>query len=357
MAFLAACQEMGLPQNDDFNGEKQEGVGRYQVTQKNGERHSAADAFLRPALKRENLTAFIYAHVTRILFDGTKAVGVEYIRGNQTHQAFASQEVLLCSGAINSPQLLMCSGVGDAAHLQSMDVPIVLDLPGVGNNLQDHPKVDFQYTSIAHNSYDFSLRGNAYDEYVKSRTGLLSVVRSPVGGFLKTRSELDIPDLQLYAAQAAASDPQDFNIVVCLSRPKSRGEIALKSKNPFDHPRIQPNYLENKNDLAIFVESVHFVSELMQTRPFREFTDIEISPGVQIQTWLRNHIGTSWHYCGTCKMGVDAQSVVNPKLQVNGLEKLRIVDASIMPEITGGNINAVVIMIAEKAADLIINNT
>lgn len=351
---------MGLPFNHDFNGITQEGVGWYQVTQKNGERHSAADAYLHPALKRNNLTTITHAHVTRILFKETLAIGIEYVHENRITHAYVDQEVILCGGAINSPQVLLCSGVGPANQLQQLDIPVVLDLPGVGQNLQDHTKVDLQFSSVLSTSYDFSLNNDAYAEYIQYKTGPLSVVRSPVGGFLKTSPELTVPDVQYYAAQASADDPQDFNIVSCLSRPKSRGTITLRSNDPFDYPIIQPNYLENEDDLAVFVESVKFIRELTDKPSFRKVIKSSIDPPAiirtnpEIQMWLRDHIGTSWHYCGTCKMGVDHYAVVNPELQVIGLDNVRVVDASIMPEIIGGNINAAVIMIAEKSADSIL---
>jgi choline dehydrogenase len=357
--FINAGLELGLSVNDDFNGATQEGVGWYQVTQKNGERHSAVDAYLRPALKRPNLRVLTHAHVTRILFEGTLAVGVEYVHNDRVKQVYADQEVILSGGAINSPQILLCSGIGPANHLRQFDIPVVVDLPGVGENLQDHPKVDLLFTSNPPTRVDFSLSGAAYEDYLQTRSGLLSVVRSPVGGFVKTKPDLDLPDVQYYSAQAAREDRHDFTIVASLLRPKSSGQITLRSNNPFDYPIIQPNYLACDEDLQVFIDSVKFVRELVQTRAYMNFLDAQVSPGTEIRTdaeiatWIRNSLGTTWHYAGTCKMGIDPLAVVNPQLQVYDVKGLRVVDASIMPEVIGGNTNAAVIMIAEKAADMI----
>jgi choline dehydrogenase len=220
--FIAAGREWGLPLNEDFNGAEQEGVGWYQVTQKNGERHSAVDAYLRLALTRPNLQVESRAHVTRILFEGIHAVGVEYVQSDQLHRAYADQEVILCGGAINSPQILLQSGIGPASPLRQFDIPVVVDLPGVGENLQDHPKVDCQFTSNPSIKGDFSLNSPDYARYQQSRDGSFSVVRSPVGAFAKTQPYLDIPDMQYYGAQGAVEDRHDFAIVASQLRPASK---------------------------------------------------------------------------------------------------------------------------------------
>jgi len=357
--FIQACAQWGLPVNDDFNGATQEGVGWYQVTQKNGERHSTVDAYLKPALSRPNLAVETQAHVTRLLFSGTRAVGVEYVQQGQTKQAYADQEVILCGGAINSPQILLCSGVGPANQLRRLNLPVVVNLPGVGENFQDHPKVDCHFTSRPPTKADFSLSGAVYGEYQRNRSGLLSRVRSPVGAFAKTHPDLDIPDVQYYAAQGDINGLYDFAIVASLLRPESHGTLTLRSADPFVYPRIQPDFLASDKDLRVLVESVKFVRQLVQMPAYADFLDGEINPtsdictAAHIANWIRASLESTWHCVGTCNMGVDPMAVVTPQLQVIGVENLRVVDASIMPEVVGGNTNAAVIMIAEKAADII----
>ncbi len=357
--FLQAGQEFGLPLNADFNGAEQEGVGWYQATQKDGERHSAFDAFLRPALERPNLTVRTRAHITRILFDGRRAVGVEYVQDNRLQRAFADREVILCGGAINSPQVLMCSGIGAASQLEALGIPVVADVPGVGENLQDHPKVDLHFTSTPHTRRDFSLSGAQYDAYLQRREGILSVIRSQVGAFVRTRDGLAIPDVQLYAAVAGSADPFDFAIVASLLRPRSIGRVTLRSGDPFVPPTIQPNFLADADDLRTFIDSVRLIRRLVRTPALASFTEAEIHPGPShdsdeaIAAWVRRALESTWHCSSTCKMGVDSLAVVDPQLRVHGVDALRVVDASIMPTTIGGNTNAAVLMIAEKAADLI----
>ncbi len=357
--FVQAGLDLGLPFNADFNGETQYGVGWYQATQKNGERHSAFDAFLEPVLSNPNLAVHTFAHVTRILFDETRAIGVEFIHDNRIKQVFAEREVILCGGAIHSPQLLMCSGIGASAQLEALDIPVIVNLPGVGENLQDHPKVDLHFTSQPSTKQDFSLQGEAYEIYLKSREGILSVIRSQVGAFIKTRPDLDIPDVQLYGAVASVDDPFDFAIVGSLLRPRAIGRVTLRSNNPLASPMIQPNFLADEDDMQRFVDSIHIIRELIQTPAFADFADEEVNPGqdtksdAAIKAWIRQSVESTWHCSSTCKMGMDSLAVVNPELQVYGTEGLRVVDASIMPTTIGGNTNATVLMIAEKAADII----
>lgn len=356
--FIAAGRDMGLRFTDDFNGVQQAGVGWYQANIKGGERHSVVDAYLRPALKRENLKAITGAHAMRILLEGKRAVGVEYVQAGETKQAFADVEVIVCGGAVNSPQLLMCSGIGPAAHLAEVGVPVVVDLPGVGANLQDHPKIDLHFTSTPRTRDDFSLGSAAYDEYQQSRTGKLSVIRSQVGAFVRIHPEAKIPDVQFYAAQASTDDDFDFVIVASLLRPKDRGTIRLRSADPFEHPVIQPNYLSSREDLRVFVDSVKWARAVVQTQAFSGFYEAEVNPGAAIQTdeqieaWVRDSLETTWHCTSTCKMGTDEMAVVDPQLCVHGVGGLRVVDASVMPTVVGGNTNAATIMIAEKAADM-----
>ena len=357
--FIQAGLELGLPFNDDFNGAKQEGIGRYQFTRKDGERHSAADAWLKPAWFRPNLQVKTKAHVTRLLFEGTRAVGVEYSHEYQTKRALAEQEVILCGGAINSPQLLLCSGIGPADHLRQFDIPVVVDLPGVGQNLQDHALTVMRYLTTTPTQIKDAALTAASQEYTQFKTGLLAVNWSAGGAFIKTQPELPIPDIQLYVAPGDENNGEDFFIVLSLLRPKDRGTIHLSSSNPFDYPIIQPNYLERSEDRQTFVDGVKFVRRLTQTKAYEGYIKSELEPGIEVQTdahilaWLRDNLSTTWHYSGTCKMGVDPLAVVDPQLQLYGVENLRVVDASIIPEVIGGNTNAPVIMIAEKAADMI----
>ncbi len=357
--FVKAGQAYGLPFNEDFNGSEQAGVGWYQATQRNGERHSAFKGYLEPALGRANLTVQTYAQATRILFNGKRAVGVEYIHDNRVKQAYAEREVILCGGVINSPQLLLGSGIGAAGQLEAFGIPVVVDLPGVGENLQDHPKVDLHFTSNPPTRQDFSRSGEAYAAYLRDRAGLLSVIRSQVGAFVQTRAGLEMPDVQLYAAVADVEAGFDFAIVASLLRPKTSGRVTLRSRDPLIPPAIQPNFLADDDDVRTLRDSVQLIRGLVQTRAFTGFLGAEINPGVdcqsnaEIATWVRHAVESTWHASSTCKMGIDPLAVVNPALQVYGVDNLRVVDAAIMPTTIGGNTHAAVIMIAEKAADLI----
>ena len=357
--FIQAGLDYGLPLNEDFNGQEQAGVGWYQATQKNGERHSAFDAYLEPALRRPNLIVKTYAQVTRLLFDANRTTGVEYVHDNRLQQAFGDREVILCGGVIHSPHILLCSGIGAATQLEAHGIPVVVDLPGVGQNLQDHPKVDLHFTSKPPTRHDFSLSSAAYQTYLRERAGALSVIRSQVGAFITTRPDRDIPDVQLYAAVASAEDRFDFAIVASLLRPSSVGQVILRASDPFVAPVIKPNFLADDDDVRTLIDSVKFIRGLVHTHAFEGLLEAEIDPGAgfeteaEIASWVRGNVESTWHGSSTCKMGTDPLAVVNPALQVYGVERLRVVDASIMPTTIGGNTNAATIMIAEKAADLI----
>ncbi len=360
--LIDASVELGIPRNDDFNGMTQEGVGHYQFTQKNHERHSAAMAFLKPVVNRPNLTIETHAHTTRLLIEGKKTVGVEYVHDNQIKVAYVDQEVILSGGAINSPQILMLSGIGVAEHLRQLDIPVILDLPGVGQNLQDHPRISVLYTATTASDRDYSLTSPAYFEYLRNRSGYFTDNLPPAaGGFFKTRPELDIPDIQFYTALATRGEAYDFELSASLLRPKSRGHIRLRSNNAFDYPIIQPNYLKYEEDLHPFINSIKLARELLQTQAYSGLLKDEYAPGMnkrseaELVDYVRAMLVTTWHFSCTCKMGVDPMAVVDPQLRVHNLDGLRIVDASIMPEVVGGNTNAPVIMIAEKAADMILS--
>jgi choline dehydrogenase-like flavoprotein len=369
--FLQAAQEAQFRLREDFNGEDHEGLGVYQLTQKNGERWSAARAYVHPHMgTRPNLRVETHAHATRILFEGKRAVGVEYMQGKQKKVLRARREVIVASGAFQSPQLLMLSGVGDAATLGKHGIAGVHHLPGVGQNLQDHPDFVFGYMSDNPNFNGVSLKQlprllRAIGQYRRERRGPMTSNFAECGGFLKTRPDLDIPDIQLHFGMALADDHgrkrhngTGFTCHVCLLRPKSRGEVTLGSRDPLAAPVIDPNFFGDPADPETMVAGFKTTRRLLETpalRPLQKkdmFTE-GVKTDEDIRNVLRNRVDTVYHPVGTCKMGNDAMAVVDSKLKVHGMEGLRVVDASIMPTLIGGNTNAPTIMIGEKAADMI----
>ena len=365
-AFVDACVENGFTRNDDFNGPEQEGVGYYQVTQKDGRRCSTATAFLRPAMERPNLTIETHAMVTRLLFEGARVVGVAYTQNGEAKEVNADNEVILSGGAINSPQLLLLSGVGPAAQLEALGIPVVADLPGVGQNLQDHLLVVLNYECTEPISLATANSAAALLEYQHFRKGPLSSNVAEAGGYLKTRPDLPLPDLQFvflptYFMDHGFVQPEGhgFALVPFLLLPESRGNLSLRSRDPLEHPLIQPNYLDSEADMQLLVEGVKILRPLAQTKAFAPFVGKEVEPGPQVQSdeeireFIRNKVETNYHPVGTCKMGGDSMAVVDPQLRVRGIQGLRVADASIMPLITNGNTNAPSIMIGEKAADMI----
>ena len=365
-AFVEACAEAGIPRNDEFNGERQEGAGFFQVTQKGGKRHSAAVAYLKPVLKRPNLTVETGAQVSRLLFDGSRVTGVEYIQNKRTIRAAAAREVILSGGAINSPQILMLSGVGPADHLKALDIPVVADLPGVAENLQDHLLAGAQYECKQPISMATAETLKNFAGYLLFKKGPLSSNIAEAGAFLKTRAELKAPDLELliaptYYMNHGFSNPEGhgFAIGIALMHPESRGHIRLRSADAFEPPIIEPNYLASESDLEVIVEGVKIARHLVETKPLAIYKGAEKWPGPQatndegIREFLRETVETIYHPVGTCKMGADPMAVVDSSLRVRGLEGLRVVDASIMPTQITGHTNAAVMMIAEKAADMI----
>ncbi|MFC6766926.1 GMC family oxidoreductase [Natrinema soli] len=370
-AFVDAGRAVGLPRNEDFNAGEQEGVGFYQVTQKDGRRHSAADAYLKPVLDRPNLTAVTGARVTRVRFDGTKAVGVEYARDDADGSPAtvdATEEVILSAGAVNSPHLLMLSGVGPADHLAEHGISVVEALPGVGRNLQDHLQVGVNYEceqSISLADAD-SIRNLL--RFLVLKTGPLTSNIAETGGFATVTEDADRPDIQFHFAPSYFvdhgfdnPDGHGFSLGALRLRPDSRGRIALESADPFDEPAIDPQYLTEGDDLEVLLEGIKLVREVLQAEPFDEYRGAEVLPGSDVQSdeglieHIRETAETLYHPVGTCKMGDDDMAVVDDRLRVRGLEGLRVVDASVMPTITSGNTDAPTTMIAEKAADFVRN--
>ncbi|BAY50518.1 glucose-methanol-choline oxidoreductase (plasmid) [Scytonema sp. HK-05] len=346
--FVDACVTMGYEYNPDFNAIQQEGAGPYQLTVKDGKRHSAAAAFLLPIFQRPNLTTTTGALVTRLLFEGTRAVGVEYLHEGTLHQVRVNQEVILSAGAFDSPKLLLLSGIGDAEHLQAMGISVVADLPGVGQNLQDHILVSIVYEATQ--DVHPAITSNGVE----------------AGLFLHSEGNLDVaPDLQFFCGPIQFLPPgyapcdSGFTGAVSLTRFQNIGSVSLRSPNPKDTPMIRMNYLQSQSDVQKLVAGIKLMRQLFQTSAFDEFRGKEIAPGVDVQSdealeaYIRDACSTEWHPVGTCKMGIDPMAVVDPELRVHGVEGLRVVDASIMPTITTGNTNAPTIMIGEKAADLI----
>ena len=376
--FLKAAEQCGIPFNADFNGENQEGAGLFSVTQKNGRRWSQARGYLQPALGRSNLTVLTGAHVTRLLIEQGRAVGVEYLVGNnRTACAKASREVILSAGAVQSPQLLMLSGIGDTKELQRAGIATLHHLPGVGKNLQDHLDVLVVQAAKRPVSAGLTLRNAAraifeLQKYFFKGRGMLTMTGAEGCAFLKSSPEESIPDIQFHFNPVRLSNHgldlkflfgEGYSLHVCDLRPKSRGHIRLASKDPLAHPLIQPNYLSEPEDLERIVRGVKVARRVLAASAFDSFRGREIRPGPDAQTdeeiksFVRAYAETIYHPVGTCKMGSDAMAVVDDQLRVHGIAGLRVVDASIMPLLVGGNTNAPTVMIAEKAFDLIRQST
>ncbi|GIX34745.1 MAG: choline dehydrogenase [Lysobacteraceae bacterium] len=369
-AFLAAAGEAGYPSNPDFNGPRQEGFGFYQVTQREGARCSTARAYLDPARDRPNLTIRTRAQAERILVERGRAVGVCYRQGDRRIEVRAQREVLLAGGALNSPQLLMLSGIGPADHLREHGIAVIADLPGVGRNLQDHLDICTVDTCRTAVTYD---RTNdlliALDYYLFRRgPGTSNIAES--GGFVRSRLATDARcDLQFHFVPAILDDHgrnripgNGYTLHACALRPRSRGHLELASADPARKVRIHANYLSDEEgaDLRTMVEAVRLARELLAQPALRPFRAGELFPGeaarteAEIVDFIRAKAETIYHPVGTCRMGQDRLAVVDPELRVRGIEGLRVVDASVMPSLIGGNTNAPTIMIAERACDLIL---
>ena len=371
--FIDAAVEAGIPRNDDYNGAVQEGVGYFQQTSFKGLRWSTAKGFLRPALKRGNLTVETTAQVARIAFDGDRAVGVDYRREGRMQRANAAVEVVLAAGAIGSPQVLQASGVGPRALLERVGVPIVHDLPGVGENLQDHLQVRLVYKTSEKtlnnevNTWYGRLRVGV--QYGLFRTGPLTLAASQVVAFTRSNPSVDRPDIQFHMQPLSADKPGEgahpfsaFTASVCQLRPWSRGRVEIESSDPFRYPRIFANYLHDPRDGDVAVAGIKVARRIAAAPSLARVIVDEYVPGRQYASddelleAARRNSQSIYHPAGTCKMGSDPMAVVDDRLRVHGLRGLRVVDASIMPEIVSGNTNAPVIMIAEKASDLMIED-
>ena len=370
-AFVEAAQQAGLPFNPDFNGALQLGCGLFQVTQKNGRRWSAASAYLHPAAARENLTIVTKAQATRVLIKNGRAVGVEYARGRRRHTARASQEVVLAAGAINSPQLLLLSGIGPAEELRARGVSVVHDLPGVGKNLQDHLNVNIVQRAKRGSALDGKNRGLAPIgvalEYLFYGTGPGTSNVAEAGAFAVSALGAATPDIQYHFIPAQvvnhARTPMDgdgVTVHACCLRPQSRGEIRLASTDPLQPAVMDPNYLAADYDLKVLIAGLRQGRDILAAQAFKPWLGEERLPGPAVQSnaeledFIRATAETEYHPVGTCKMGSDPMAVVDEKLRVRGIERLRVIDASIMPAIVSGNTNAPVIMIAEKGAEMML---
>ncbi|RMF15344.1 MAG: glucose-methanol-choline oxidoreductase, partial [Candidatus Dadabacteria bacterium] len=371
--FLEACRQCGHPWNPDMNGPQHDGCYRVQVTQKDGERHSAAAAFIHPNLDRPNLDVRTRAHITRILFEGRRAVGVEYIRGFRRRTIRARCEIILSAGAFGSPQLLMASGVGPGAHLQELGIPVIHDLPGVGQNLQDHISALLVYRSPGNrDTIGISPRGlldllRGVWQWRRRRSGILTSCLAESGVYYRTAPDVEAADMEMELLIAIADDHgrknhlgHGFSAHLLLARPKSRGEVRLASVDTRDAPLIDPRYFSHPYDLETLCAGTQIALDIMQAPALDAVRGEMLIPydrddPEQIRETLRNHADTEYHVCGTCKMGPDsdALAVVDAQLRVRGIDGLRVADASIMPQVTSNNINAPVLMIGEKCAAMV----
>jgi len=367
--FLSACQQIGYDLTGDFNGEHQRGFGLYQVTQDNGSRNSAAAAYLTPVKNRDNLTVFTNTMCKKIILDGTKTKGVEIIRSGTSEKMYANNEVLLSGGALNSPQLLMLSGIGRTADLEQHNINVNLDLQGVGQNLQDHLDVCLVQRCSQNVSYDKISEVKAGLQYYLFKSGPGTSNVAEAGGFVKTDlNDEQWPDLQFHFVPAILDDHgrnrikgNGYTLHMCYLRPKSRGYLQLASDNPQQPIKIFANYLSHSEDLAYMKKGFEIQRKIMAASAFDDYRDDELFPGIetqneeQIENFIRNKAETIYHPVGTCKMGSDELAVVDSKLKVHGIENLRVIDASIMPNLVSGNTNAPTMMIAEKICEEILS--
>lgn len=370
-AFIRACEEAGIPRNDDFNGADQEGAGYYQLTTWKGFRSSSAVGFLKPARGRSNLEVVTEAQATRVIIDQGRATGVVYRHDGFEKEVHANCEVILSAGAIQSPQLLMLSGIGDASSLAEHNIDVVKHLPGVGKNLQDHLQIRVIHECLQPITTNDDLRSLWRQfqmgwRYAVARRGPLAIGINQAGAFVRTSPEVERPDIQFHFAALSADLPgaplhdfPGFTSSICQLRPESRGEITLKNTDPLQPPRIHPNYLSHDLDQGCVVDGLKTALRIAESPALREYIKSEYLPGPDrheddaLLDFARETGVTIFHPAGTCKMGQDEGAVVDARLKVHGIERLRVVDCSIMPEIVSGNTHAPTVMIGEKAADMI----
>jgi choline dehydrogenase len=373
-AFVAAAAESGIPRNPDFNGATQEGAGFFQTTTSRGRRASTAVAYLRPAKGRKNLQVETSALAQRVVFDGRRAVAVEYRKQGGLLTARARREILVSSGAFNSPQLLQLSGVGPAELLRKHGIDVVLDAAGVGHDLQDHLQVrvvirctqPITLNDVVNSPVRKVLAGL---EYAAFRTGPLSIAAGTAGAFFKTNPRLATPDIQIHFLPFSTDKMGEklhpfsgFTASVCQVRPESRGSLRIRNADPATPPEIRINYLATETDRTANVEGLKILRKILQAPALRPYVVEEVDPGTKVSTdeellnYCRQRGSTIYHPTSTCRMGSDALAVVDQRLRVRGIEGLRVVDASVMPDLVSGNTNAPIIMIAEKASDMILQD-
>ena len=373
LAFVQAAHQGGVPLRHDFNDDQQEGTGLYQVTHANGERHTAAKAYLAQALSRSNLEVLRNVTVDKVVFEAGRAVGVNVVQDGQRRTIAAAREVALCAGSLQSPGVLMRSGIGPGAHLQDMGIEVLHDLPGVGQHLQDHLDVVQQVRAPqAKDLMGLSLSTlpkmvAGYWQWHKHRSGILTTNYAEGGAFIKSSQSETLPDLQLHLVTGMLKNHGRDTVLglgyschVCVLRPKSRGSVELSSADPLATPRIDPNFLSDTDDVKRLVRGFERMRELLRQPALASFGGVEVSPTKDvmgpkaIEAFIRANADTIYHPVGTCRMGSGQLDVVDHQLRVNGVHGLRVVDASIMPTLIGGNTNAPTMMIAEKAADMML---
>jgi choline dehydrogenase len=370
-AFIVATTQLGFVRNDDFNGARQDGVGYHQTTTRNGRRCSTAVGYLRPAMQRTNLRVITDALTEKITFEGRRATGVTFRKGGRLCTATAAREIILSGGSVNSPQLLMLSGIGPQEHVAGLGLPVVQNLPGVGQSLQDHYSAPIKLKCRLPVTVNDVMLSNARKlkaglQYYMFHRGPLSMISSPAALFARTRPELASPDIKCSMSPFSADRPQDglhrwsgFTMIVYQLRPESRGEIKLRSPDPADAPAVHPNYLAAETDRRTIVAGLKLCRRILANPHLQHFILSEFQPGSAVESdeqlldYARRRGGTVYHPTSTCKMGSDPLAVVDAELRVHGIGGLRVADASIMPTVVSGNTNAAAIMIGEKVADMV----